>query len=79
VGASTDAPALTRALQIAGQLTDIRPVQPLPVREVRTLLMELLAQRALASGLELAILDSPDYRAYRAERAERAERAAPRG
>lgn len=76
VGASTDAPALARALQIAGQLTDIRPVQPLPVREVRTLLMELLAQRALAGGLELAILDSPDYRAYLAERA---ERAAPRG
>ena len=75
VGASTSAAALTRALQIAGQLTDIRPVQPLPVREVRTLLMELLAQRALSAGLELAMLDSPAYRAHLAERAEGADRA----
>ena len=64
LGAATSAQAVARALAIVGQLGDIRASQPLPLREVRTLAVELLAQRALSDGLELAILDSPVYRAH---------------
>lgn len=64
LGAATSAAAMTRALAIIGQLGDIRAAQPLPLREVRTLAVELLAQRALTGGLELAILDHPVYRAH---------------
>jgi hypothetical protein len=58
---------MARALAIVGQLGDIRASQPLPLREVRTLAVELLAQRALATGLERAMLDSPVYRAHMQE------------
>ena len=67
-GAATSHAAMARALAIVGQLEDVRASCPLPLREVRTLAVELLAQRALASGLELAILDSPVYRAHMQER-----------
>ena len=55
---------MARAMAVLGQLEDIRAREPLPLREVRTLAVELLAQRALASGLAEAILDSPVYRAH---------------
>jgi MoxR-like ATPase len=64
LAAATDARTLSRALDIIEQLPDIRPTTPLPVRETQTLAMELLMQRALASGLEAAILDSPAYHRY---------------
>ncbi len=67
LGAATSDGAMARALAIVGQLGDIRASQPLPLREVRTLAVELLAQRALATGLERAILDSPVYRAHMQE------------
>ncbi|MFN9941883.1 MAG: hypothetical protein ACK56I_20650, partial [bacterium] len=54
LGAATSDAAMARALAILGQLEDIRAGQPRPQREVRTLAVELLAQRALASGLERA-------------------------
>jgi MoxR-like ATPase len=63
-GAATTVPTMARAMAILGQLEDIRAREPLPLREVRTLAVELLAQRALASGLAEAILDSPVYRAH---------------
>lgn len=64
LGAATSDATMARALAIVGQLGDIRASQPLPLREVRTLAVELLAQRALAAGLERAMLDSPVYRAH---------------
>jgi MoxR-like ATPase len=63
-GAATSAPTLARAMAVLGQLEDIHAREPLPLREVRTLAVELLAQRALASGLAEAILESPVYRAH---------------
>ncbi len=69
LGASHDAVTLERALQIVEQLPDIRSDLSLPVREAQTLLMELLMQKALANGHELAILDSPVYRRYSERRA----------
>ena len=68
LGAAASHDAMARALAIVGQRGDIRARAPLPLREVRTRAVELLAQRALASGLELAILDSPVYRAHMQER-----------
>lgn len=70
LAAATDAPLLARALAIVGQLGEVRGARPLPLREVQTLAMELLAQRALASGLETAMLDSPDWLAHQARRAD---------
>jgi MoxR-like ATPase len=64
LAASNDAPTLTRALEIIEQLPDADSAVPLPVRESQTLAMELLMQKALAGGLELAILDSPVYARY---------------
>ena len=68
LAAAREAPALARALAIVEQLTDIRADTPLPLREVQTLAMELLAQHALASGLEAVMLDSPAYQRYAAAR-----------
>lgn len=68
LGAVREAPQLARALAIVGQLPDIRGPAPLPLREVQTLAMELLAQQALSLGLEAAMLDSPAYQAYAAAR-----------
>jgi hypothetical protein len=68
VAASTDAERLARAMAIAGQLTEYRGPQPLPLAEVQTLIVELLAQRALLQGLEQALLQSPAYQRYAAGR-----------
>ena len=70
LAASTEAPALSRALEIVEQLPDIRGPVPLPIREAQTLSMELLMQKALERGLEATILDSPAYGRY-AERRRR--------
>jgi MoxR-like ATPase len=72
LAACRDAATLARALEIVEQLPDMRG--PLPVREAQTLAMELLLQKALASGLEGAVLDSPAYARYAERR--RAEDAA---
>ncbi|ABD85831.1 AAA family ATPase [Rhodopseudomonas palustris] len=63
LAACVDDRTLARALEIVEQLPDIRGV-PLPIREIQTLAMELLMQRALSSGLEAAILESPSYHRY---------------
>ena len=65
-----DETAVTRALEIVEQLPDMPGEARLPVREAQTLAMELLMQKALAIGLEAAILDSPAYHRY-AERRQR--------
>jgi hypothetical protein len=70
LAASTDAQKLARALEIIEQLPDMDSAVPLPIREAQTLAMELLMQKALGSGLELAIIDSPAYGRY-AERRRR--------
>jgi hypothetical protein len=70
LAACTDAAVVARALEIVEQLPETRGATPLPLRESQTLAMELLMHKALESGLELAILDSPAYRRY-SERRER--------
>ncbi len=70
LGASTDAHKLGRALEIIEQLPEMDSAVPLPIREAQTLAMELLMQKALGNGLELAIIDSPAYGRY-AERRRR--------
>jgi MoxR-like ATPase len=70
LAACTSAPALIRALEIVEQLPDMDSAVPLPIREAQTLAMELMMQKALSSGLELAIIDSPAYARY-AERRRR--------
>lgn len=70
VAAATDPKTLARALAIIEQLPDIRGLIPLPVRETQTLAMELLMQKALACGLETAILDSASFRRYNESRQE---------
>ena len=64
LAACSDAPALTRALEIVEQLPEARGAAALPLREAQTLAMELLMHKALAGGLEAAILDSPAYGRY---------------
>jgi hypothetical protein len=66
--AAADDKSVGRALEIIEQLPDIRGSVPLPIREAQTLAMELLIQRALDSGLEAAILDSPAYHRYAEQR-----------
>ena len=68
LAAANEAPQMTRALAIIEQLPDIRADQPLPIREVQTLSMELLLQRALERGLENAVLESAAYQRYMARR-----------
>ncbi len=70
LAACTDAPRFSRALEIVEQLPDMDSAVPLPIREAQTLAMELMMQKALGSGLELAIIDSPAYGRY-AERRRR--------
>ena len=70
LAACTEAPTLTRALEIVEQLPELRGPVPLPLREAQTLAMELLMRQALERGLEAAILDSPAYGRY-AERRRR--------
>jgi MoxR-like ATPase len=68
LAAANEAPQLARALAIVEQLPDLRAAQPLPIREVQTLCMELLLGRALERGLEAAVLESPTYQRYAARR-----------
>jgi hypothetical protein len=72
LAAVDDAPAMTRALEILEQLPEIRGSTALPLREAQTLAMELLLARALARGLDAAVLDSPAYQRYAAARERRA-------
>lgn len=69
LAAAGEAHSLARALEIVQQLPDARASVPLPLREVQTLAMELLAQRALENGLEATMLDSPAWHAHQAARA----------
>jgi MoxR-like ATPase len=64
LAASSDSPALARALEIVEQLPDTRAETALPLREAQTLAMELLMQRALEGGLEATVMDSASYRRY---------------
>jgi hypothetical protein len=64
LAASSDAATLHRALEIVEQLPDIQGAAPLPIREMQTLAMELLMQKALSSMLESTILESPSYQRY---------------
>ena len=64
VAACSDAPTLTRALEVVEQLPEARGPVPLPLAEAQTLAMELLLQRALQQSLEAALYDSPAYRRY---------------
>jgi hypothetical protein len=68
LAAATEPQTVTRALEIVEQLPEIKSRTPLPVREVQTLAMELLFQKALERGLEEAVLESPVYRRYRRTR-----------
>jgi hypothetical protein len=68
VFAATNPQNLARALEIIEQLPDTEARVPLPIREVQTLAMELLLQRALEQGLEAAALESPAYQRYSQER-----------
>jgi hypothetical protein len=70
LAASVDEARLGRALEIVEQLPDVRGAVSLPIREAQTLAMELLSRKALESGLEVTIMDSPAYRRY-AERRRR--------
>jgi MoxR-like ATPase len=68
LAAASEAPQMARALAIVEQLPDLRAAQPLPIREVQTLCMELLLARALERGLEATVLESPAYQRYAARR-----------
>jgi hypothetical protein len=68
LAASTDESRLTRVLEVIEQFPDIRSGAALPIREAQTLAMELVMQKALGSGLEGAILESPSYRRYLEQR-----------
>jgi hypothetical protein len=75
LAAAMDEPRMGRALAILDQLPDVRGDEPLPIREVQTLGMELLFQVALERGLEGAVLSSAAYRRY-SEAREAAQQAA---
>jgi hypothetical protein len=68
LAACTQPARYARTLQIIEQLPQVRGAVPLPLAEVQTLSMELLAQKALETGYEAALLDSPAYQRYRASR-----------
>jgi MoxR-like ATPase len=68
LAACNDAPRYTRALAIVEQLPQVRGAVPLPLAEVQTLAVELLAAKALGAVQEQALLDSPAYRRYSAQR-----------
>jgi hypothetical protein len=69
LAACTDATTLARALEVLDQLPALRSTT-LPLREVQTLAMELLMQRALERGHMLALLDSAAYQDYADRRRE---------
>ena len=64
LAAATEPRTLSRALEIVEQLPEIRSETPLPIREVQTLAMELLFQKALEQGLEGTVLESSVYARY---------------
>ncbi|MBK5937775.1 AAA family ATPase [Halochromatium roseum] len=64
LAAASDPERMARALAIIEQLPDAPAREPLPIREAQTLAMELLLERALETGLEGAVLESPAYRRY---------------
>jgi MoxR-like ATPase len=64
LAASSDGATLARALEVVEQLPEARSSVALPLREAQTLAMELLMQKALGSGLEATIIDSPVYGRY---------------
>ncbi len=68
LAAATNAIAMARAIEIVGQLPEVRGEVPLPLREAQTLAMELLLQKALQSGLETAVMDSAAYKRYAEQR-----------
>jgi hypothetical protein len=68
LAACTDERTVARALEIVEQLPDSPGRSSLPIRESQTLAMELLLERALALGLEGAVLASPAYRRYADQR-----------
>lgn len=68
LAAATDSRTLSRALEIVEQLPDTTSQVPLPIREVQTLAMELLFQKALERGLEGTVLESQVYERYLAHR-----------
>jgi MoxR-like ATPase len=68
LAACTDDERYARALEIIEQLPQIRGPAALPLAEVQTLAVELLAQKALESGHETALLESPAYQRYRDSR-----------
>jgi hypothetical protein len=71
LAACTNDRSLARALEVLGQLPALRGTA-LPLREVQTLAMELLMQRALERDSMLALLDSPAYQGYAERRREEA-------
>ena len=71
LAAATEPHTLARALEIIEQLPDVDARVPLPIREVQTLAMELMFQRALERGLEGTVLESPVYARYLSDRGER--------
>ncbi len=73
LAAATEPAPLSRALQIIEQLPDAKGAVPLPIREVQTLAMELLFEKALERGLEGAVLESPAYRRYLEKRGVRGD------
>jgi hypothetical protein len=68
VAAAREPAPLARALAIVGQLPEVKAAVPLPLRELQTLAMELLAQQALTLGLEATMLDSPAWQRHAAAR-----------
>jgi len=71
LAACDSAPRYGRALEIVEQLPQVRGAAPLPLAEVQTLAVELLAAQALATGQEQALLDSPAYQRYAQAREQR--------
>jgi hypothetical protein len=69
LAACTEAATLARTLEVVEQLPDVRSGAALPIREAQTLAMELLFQKALETGLEATVMDSPVYRRYSERRA----------
>jgi MoxR-like ATPase len=68
LAACTDAPTVTRALEIIEALPQAPAAGTLPLREAQTLAMALMLQRALVQGLDAAVLASPAYQRLAAQR-----------
>lgn len=72
LAACSEPRTVSRALEILDELPALHGQADvpagLPLREAQTLAMELLLQRALQAGHELAVLDSPAWQRYSAQR-----------